>query len=235
MSSRVPTPRPADSARRSGRAISTRAMSGCRPDRERIGVGEPACRDRAAYPPGGGEVLRPGRRTVRGRARRSIPALGHQRGSRRMGERSTGSADATIFARDALGRLAMERPGDRAIAVDRRRRHGDRCAALPSCRTMARAPPAVQRGPVSAPVTDADLDVARNRMVGADVACLQLGAIASPGTVSSFKDMHYRCEAANARLYRRRGRCCAARRRKRPVDAGVPLIHVGGAGGLDRL
>ena len=133
------------------------------------------------------------------------------------------------FARDAIDRLAKERPGDRAMlwtdgagtAIDRSfaelTDHAARAAAV------LRAA-GVGRGDTVLILMSREIEWWELML-----ACLRLGAIASPGTVQlTQKDIAYRCKAAEARCIVA-GIDVAPRVEESEIDAGIALIHIGGA------
>lgn len=133
------------------------------------------------------------------------------------------------FARDAIDRLANERPDDRAMLwTDGDGAVVDRSFAELS-EHAARAAAVLRSAGVGRGDTVLILMSREVEWWELMLACLRLGAIASPGTVQlTPKDIAYRCAAAEARCIVA-GIDVAPRVDETPVDAAIPLIHIGGA------
>lgn len=133
------------------------------------------------------------------------------------------------FARDTIDRLARERPDDRAMLwADATGTVIDRSFAELSDHSASAAAVLRAAGVVRG---DTVLILLSREIEWWELmlACLRIGAVASPGTVQlTAKDITYRCDAADVR-------CIVAgvdggpRVDEAPVDAAIPLIHIGGA------
>lgn len=133
------------------------------------------------------------------------------------------------FARDTIGRLAAERPGARAMlwtdgsgaVIDRSfaelAEHSAHAAAVLSAA-------GVGRGDTVLILLSREIEWWELML-----ACLRLGAIASPGTVQlTPKDIAYRRAAADARCIVA-GADVAPRADEALADAAITRIHIGGA------
>lgn len=131
------------------------------------------------------------------------------------------------FARDTMGRLAAERPDDRALlwtdphgtVIDRSfaemSDHAARAAAVLSAA-------GVKRGDIVLILLSREI-AWWELMLG----CLQLGAVASPGTIQlTAKDIAYRCKAAQATCIVA-GAEIAARAEQALAEQDIARIHVG--------